>query len=192
MSYNTSIPVITDPILQSQAQIKANFQAINYAFSDNHKSLTSDPSFAGMHTVLTMRPQKVDPVTSATQTALYNKLVSSIPNLFFMPNNAQTPIQMTFGSINAGSGTTQYSFIAGPFVVYAGFISNPTSGQIVTLSPATTLLFVDLTMANSNVSPTAIAEAIPTNVAGSSFTITTQTFIAGTKYDLYYIAIGKP
>lgn len=190
MSYNINIPTITDPILQSQPQIKSNFQVINQAFADNHESLTSNTEFSGMHNVLTMQPT-TDPTTSATEVAIYNKLVSSIPALFFMPNNAQTPIQMTYSSIKSDLSSTQYSFIAGPFIVYAGFISHPTNGQVVTLSPGTTLLYVDLTVANFSGSPTAITEAIPTSISGNSFTIKYQSTISNGQLDVYYFAVGQ-
>jgi hypothetical protein len=190
MSYNSNIPLITDPILQSAQQIRANFQAINSTFANNHAGLTEDPSISGMHNVLILRPQMADPATSSTQTALYNKLVSSIPELFFRPNNSQTPIQMTYPSIKADSSNTQYSFVAGPFIVYGGFISAPTNGQLVTLSPGTTLLYVDMTVANSTISPTVQAEAIPTNITGTSFNITYQNTGGFGSFDVYYFAIG--
>jgi hypothetical protein len=190
MSYNPNIPVIGDSILQSQAQIKANFQAISAAFSDNHVGLTQDPTFSGMHDVLTLRPQGSDPTTSATQIALYNKLVSSVPELFFRPNNSQTPIQLNYPSIKADSSNTQYSFVAGPFIVYGGFISAPTNGQVVTLSPGITLLYVDLTAANSTISPTVPSMAVPTSITGNSFTIKYQNTGGIGSFDVYYFAIG--
>lgn len=190
MSYNSNIPLITDPILQSAQQIRANFQAINSTFANNHAGPTKDPSISGMHDVLILRPQMADPATSATQTALYNKLVSSVPELFFRPNNSQTPIQMTYPSIKADLSNMQYSFVAGPFIVYGGFISAPTNGQLVTLTPGTTLLYVDLTVANSTISPTVIAEAIPTSIAGTSFNITYQNTGSFGSFDVYYFAIG--
>lgn len=201
MSYNVNIPQITDPILQSQAQILSNFQAINATFGDNHSNLTTNNETLGMHKVMTMRPQASDPTTSATQTALYNKLVSSIPALFFMPNSAQTPIQLTYPSIKTGNnGATppvffpqQYSFVAGPFIVYGGFLENVTNGFTVTLTPGTNLIYVDLTMTNlprftggGPFSGTAAA----TNISGTSFVVNYQGTIPPIVPDIYYMAIG--
>jgi hypothetical protein len=193
-SFNPNIPVITDKILISQAQIRANFQAINVAFNTNHFPLTSDPEFSGMHNMLTLRPQGptipagLDPTTSATQIAIYNKLVSGVPNLFFRPNNSQTPIQMTYPSIKADSSNTQYSFIAGPFIVYGGLIKGVTNGQTIHLTPGTTLLYIDLIVTSNPASPTVVAQVVPTAITGTSFTARYQT-TSGT-YDIYYLGIG--
>lgn len=194
MSYNSNIPQTTDPILQSFSQLRSNFQEIQHAFSDNHEGLTSNLEFAGMHDLLTMRPQgtamaPLDPTTSAIQIALYNKLVSNIPELFFRPSNNQTPIQLTYPSIKADSSTTQYTFMAGPFVVYGGLITNPTNGQTVTLTPVTTLQFVDLIVTNSTLLPAQIAMAIPTSIAANSFNISFSPH-GGRTFDVYYFAIG--
>lgn len=111
MSYSSSIPNASDPRAQSQGQILANFQAINSVWSVNHNNLIgTDPQ--GQHKVLTIRPQTVDPTTTATQVGLYVKNVSSIPELFFRPKSNATPIQLTYPTISAGSGDTQQSFLA--------------------------------------------------------------------------------
>ena len=197
MSYNPNIPIITDPILQSSSQIKANFKAINAAFADNHVGLTRDDEFSGMHTALTLQPQVSDPATSSTQIAIYNKLVGGIPEMFFRPRTNQTPIQMTYESLVTGLQSTnpdvyfidQYSFVAGPFIIYGGKITNPTQGQTVTLTPGTTLIFVDLIVSNTNILPTNIKMAIPTNISGTSFDIRYQSTISA-NFDVYYYAVG--
>jgi len=199
MSFNSSIPISTDPILQSQSQLKSNFQAINNAFSDNHVGLTEDPEFAGMHNQLTLRPQGSDPATDANQIAIYNKLVSSIPEMFYIPNNSQTPIQLTYPSLLTGKDNTgaflkqQYSFSAGPFIIFFGRIDNPTSGQIVTLAPGTSLLYVDLTAAfrdgrfldaTTNVAPTTL------NTPANSFTIRFAFIPDPGTFSVLYYAVG--
>lgn len=190
MSYNSNIPQGTDPILQSQAQIRANFQVINRAFNGNHFSLTGDEEFQGYHTVLTMRPESGDPTTAANTVALYNKLDSSmIPELFFRPNSDQTPIQLTYSSL-INSGEQQYSFVAGPFIVYGGLLKAVTNGQVVTLAPASTLLYVGLTSANVKVAGNTLQTGIPINITASSFTIKFQLQNAGFYADMYYLAIG--
>lgn len=197
MSYNPNIPQLTDKILQSQPQLKANYQAINTTFSDNHISPTNSTNTVGMHSLLTMRPQGADPVTGANQVALYNKLVTGIPELFFRPQNNAMPIQMTFPSIGVGTiapyPADQYTFMAGPFIVYGGLITNATNGQVKTLTPGTTLLYVGLTTTNYVVGgggAGVIAAATPTNIVGTSFTITFQNVSVTSKRDIYYFAIG--
>lgn len=189
LSYNANIPVSSDLTVASQAQIRGNFQAINQAFSNNHAALTGNNS-QGQHIVMTMQPQTADPTTLATQTALYNKLVTSVPNLFWRPQTNATPIQLTYPSISTGTAATQYSFVAGPFVIYGGLISAATNGQLVTLSPATTLIYVGLTVANVTPTNLNINAAVATNVAAASFRIAFDV-TASTTHDIYYLAVGK-
>lgn len=177
-------------MLISQSQIRANFQAINNTWASNHFPLTGNSLFYGMHNVLVLRPQ-TDPTTSATQVALYNKLVSSVPQMFFRPNINQTPIQMTYSSIKADSSATQYSFVAGPFIVYGGTISNATNPQTVTLSPGTTLLYVGLIMVNPTTTAKAFATS-PGTLSGTTFTISYAPQPVGSKINISYFAIGLP
>lgn len=197
MSYNPNIPQTTDNTLQSYGQLRSNFQAIDAAFADNHIGLTRDPEFSGMHSVLTMRPT-TDPTTGVDQVALYNKLVGGIPELFFRPNNSQTPIQLTYPSIQTGLQSVnpdvyyarQYTFSAGPFIIYGGIILNPSDGDSITLSPGTTLISVDLVAVNPS-TVVVPAYAVPTNILGTSFTIRfSGSFVPPHKTDLFYFAVG--
>lgn len=195
MSFNAAIPQATDPRAQSAIQMKANFQAINSVFSVNHVQINGDPVNGyeeGQHVVLTMRPQAGDPVTSADEIAIYNKLVTGVPELFYAPNSAQTPIQLTRDSIDTTTANAKYTFIAGPFTIYGGKISNPTNGQNVILSPTTTLLYVGLVVNILKfISPTTIYTACATNLVGSAFDISYSTTITNPNaLDVYYFAIG--
>ena len=172
----------------------ANFQAINTVWSANHNSLIGTDT-QGQHRVLTMRAQASDPTTASNQIAIYNKLVSSIPELFFAPKSSGTPIQLTYPTISAGSGDTQQSFLAGPFVVYSGIVRGGiTNGQQITVSPASTLIYANVTAYGV----TALANARPTVVATSlnspANTFTVNFFPSGgtTVPIIYYLAIGKP
>lgn len=147
MSFSGSIPNIGDFLAISQKQMNANFQAINNTFSIDHIPYTSLEN-EGKHDVLTMRPQMSDPTTSATQIALYNKLVSSLPQLFFRPSSDGTPIQLTNSNMNTAqtgsAGGTQSTFLAGPFTVYMGYVINCPNNQVVNVSPSSTLVYVGL------------------------------------------------
>ena len=194
MSFTPTIPAVTDPILLSAFQLRANFQAIASSFAVNHMRLNGSPELAGIHTAITLKTQSGDPVTSVAQVSLYNKLVGGIPEIFYMPNNAQTPIQLTYPSIKVDESATQYSFIAGPFIVYMGYLVGITNGQMVTLSPGTTHLYVDMTAANVSKKFNdglfaALAQPIATNLTGMTFTIQNQPHATGT-LDSYYFAIG--
>jgi hypothetical protein len=194
MSYSASIPNASDPRALSQKQMLANFQAINSVWAVNHSNLTgTNPT--GQHDVLTIRRQTTDPTTTATQVALYNKLVSSIPELFYRPKNNGTPIQLTYPTIDAGSGNTQQSFLAGPFIVYAGIITGGVSnGQVVTLSPSSTLLYANVT--GIDVKSSAVGNigivATTLNTPASSFTVNFFVSATAPVAQIYYFAIGKP
>ncbi len=196
ISYNANIPLVTDKRAQSQAQIRANFQAIASTFDNNHASLTGDQP-QGMHNVITLRPQAIDPTTAATETAIYNKLVSTLPQIFFAPSNAQTPIQMTYSSVKADMTNTQRSFVAGPFIVYSGLVTNPTNGQLVTLTPGSQLIYVDLTTANPldggkpiTGQGATFSMCVPTTISGTSFNISYASSLLISTRDVYYVAIG--
>jgi hypothetical protein len=191
MSYNPNIPLVNDQILQSFRQIRSNFQAINAAFSSNHPSLTISSDNLGRHNVLVLRPQSADPTTSSSQVAIYNKLVSTIPQLFFRPSSNATPIQMSYQSVSTDpSAGQQYTFLPGPFILYGGKLSGVSNNQLVSLSPNSNLLYVGLTVIAAGTG-TIIQEAIPINVSGSSFNVGIQNSPV-TTVDLYYTALGQP
>ncbi len=193
MSFNQNIPVVTDPILQSQRQIRANFQAIAAAWSVNHTQLTGNMDLQGMHNSFTLRPQMSDPATGATELGLYNKIVSSIPQLFFRPNNSQTPIQMSYQNVKADASDTQFTFMAGPFLIYGGKIIQPVNGLLVSLSPGSQLIHVDLIATNINIVPTIPPTAVATSLSGTSFNVQYQNVgSAPIPFDLFYFAVGLP
>jgi hypothetical protein len=178
MAYNQNIPLVTDYMVVSQPKLLSNFQTIFSVFTKNHVNLNaSDPGkLQGMHTVLILREQTGDPATAIDQVALYVKSVSSSTMLFYRPSNNQTPIQLTYPSISTGLQSTnpdvflpqQYSFMPGPFVIYFGTISI-NDGQIVTLLPATTLVFVSVIQKNAAAAGKQNAAA--TNIVGNQFTV---------------------
>lgn len=152
-----------------------------------------------MHRVLTLRTV-TDATTSATQIAFYNKLVTGIPAMFYRPSSNQTPIQMTYPSLRTGLQSTnpdvyfptQYSFVAGPFIIYAGFLSNITNPQVVNLSPGTGLISVDVILDNPKFPVgTVTVAAAAAIISGTSFTIQTLAFPGGSTTNAYYFAVGQ-
>lgn len=194
MTYNSSIPLNTDYMVNSQIQIKSNFQSISNVFSKNHVALNTAQQ--GMHNTLTFRPQTVDPTTSPTQVSLYTKTVGSSVELFFAPSSSQTPIQLSYPSISTGLAsmdpdvflTQQYTFIAGPFVVYTGNLQ-VADGFSQTLTPTTTLIYVGLVIVDSGQGADKTA-ACATNVSGSSFTVRYSAISGTFKPLIRYTAIG--
>ena len=121
----------------------------------------------------------------------------AVPYVFYRPSSSGTPIQMIYSSLQTGiqSGNTyypdQYTFLPGPFILYGGKIVNPSQGQTKTLTPNSTLIYVDLIVANTN-RAAGVANAVPTNVTGSSFDISFQALVGIETQDIYYFAIGIP
>lgn len=194
MSYNSNIPQGTDPMIKSQGQIRANYQAINRVFSENHVQMNNS-EFKGMHNVVNFRVQ-LDPTTSASQIALYTKLVGGQIMLFYAPSSSQTPIQLTGSSLSTGLQSTnpdvylpeQYSFVAGPFIIYGGKIIGAVDGQVKVLAPSSTLLYAGIvTIYKTDVGN---PQSSATLAGGSSFTINLTPNTAA--QDIYYFAIGKP
>lgn len=199
MSYSSNIPNLNDFLSLSQKQMLSNFQEINSSFFRDHVGLT-EVSDVGQHKSMTFRPQSGDPTTGATQCALYNKLVSTVPQLFFRPINNGTPIQLTNSNLNTvQTGATfdsQSSFLAGPFTIYMGYVSNCPNGQPVILTPSSTLQYVGLsTVIAQQPIPSQFNIAVPINRTGSQFviqyTFTIPVTVPPTPLPtIYYMAIG--
>jgi hypothetical protein len=202
LSYNPGVPASSDPRIISQGQILSNFQTINTVWSNNHMPLTGNNELVGMHRVLTMQPQSGDPTTASNQIGFYNKLDgSSIPELFFRPSSNGTPIQLTYPSLKTGLQSTnpdvyypqQYTFMAGPFIVWAGIVTNSAgipSGTTVSLTPGSNIYYVGVITTNTNYAANADISCIPTNISGASFQISHQTAATIKIISVYYLAIG--
>lgn len=189
MSYKTTIPNPGDFLAISQKQLLANYLAIYAAFSKNHVTLDSNSNTPGLHTYFTIPRITVDPATTTTQIALYSKLDgSSVPQLFLRPSNNGTPIQMTNSNVTFTEPTNenrQSTFVPGPFTVYTGFKADAVDGDIITLTPNTTLFYVALISATLTSN-----QAIATNITGNQFTINLSGGLPSPKRTVYYNAIG--
>lgn len=184
MSFNPSIPEISNFVAISQGQLLANFQQIYNAFAQNHIMLATNNQ--GRHSSLTMRVQSVDPSTASNQAALYCKLdANSVPQMFFRASSNQTPIQMTNSNLNTVNGAAGSSFMAGPFTIYFGYVLDAVQNQTVTLTPSSQILYVGLTAIN-NANTSLVA---PVNVDVNTFQIQ-YSRLTNPNVSVYYTAIG--
>lgn len=196
MSFNPNVPNTGDFLAISQKQILANFQAINSSWFADHVPLTAIDD-VGKHNALTFRVQGSDPTTSSSQCALYNKLVTSVPQLFFRSSSNATPIQMSNSNLNTiqtgATGNNQSSFLAGPFTIYMGYVLNCPNLQLVTLTPSSTLIYVGLTtVLNNERVVTGFNIAAAENIAGNQFTIRYPALASFTPAPtIYYMAVGQ-
>ncbi len=185
--------MIGDFLSISQKQMISNFQAINESFFQNHVGLTAEEDI-GKHDLLSLVPQSGDPTTTITQSAIYNKLVSSVPQLFFRPNSNQTPIQLSNENLDTlqtgASGSVQSSFMAGPFTIYFGYVINCPNPQSVTLLPASNLIYVGLS--TSHLGSVFLPNiSIATTIVANTFIIEYNFPVGATLPVVYYMAVGK-
>lgn len=113
-NYTPNIPLGTQQINSTQANIEINFQDIQNLFSVNHGPLTTvaAPSTTeGLHTLISYYNQTTDPATGSNDMALYAKPVGGDPNemeLFVRYANNGSVVQLTStssGTYSTTSGT---------------------------------------------------------------------------------------
>jgi hypothetical protein len=131
MVYDPTIPQSTDLISASQAQILANFAAIDSSstgFAVDHVTLT-DASNGGKHKKMTMVQQGSAPTTGVSEVALYTKALSGAPEMYLRRQSNGTEVLMTRGAPTASSGEG---------VAYGGLQIRASSGSISSQSQAFT------------------------------------------------------
>ena len=136
MTYNPNIPKATDPLSQSQSEIKTNFSLIDsdtQGFGVDHVQLVAG-SNQGKHNQTTYREQTVDPTTIADEIKIWAKATAGGTRLYLSPEGdnpatnfyqftGDNPIVNTngetylpggvgikWGSIEQTSGTTAYTY----------------------------------------------------------------------------------
>ncbi len=98
MAYNANIPNANDKLSQSQAQIKANFQALAPLLEEGETPWIALPV------------QGSAPATDPNEIALYSKAVSGVPQLFMRQQsngaefNFTSSLQATYGWTRLPSG----------------------------------------------------------------------------------------
>lgn len=195
MTYFPNKPVGTDFLLQSQPELLQNFALSLQSWNANHITFNQDDG--GKHRLTSLRKQTVDPATAADENALYSKegIPAGQPLLFYRPHSNATPIQMTYPSV-VNTGDAQYSYMAGPFIFYFGKIASATNGQIVALTPASTLITVLLQISSKKYFPVGnqnpFAQAFNVNIPPSSFQVLLINTPPASINDVYYIAVGLP
>lgn len=146
MTYNPDIPNNFPPPNVAVDKIRTNFSQYAQVFDNNHAALNS--SHQGKHTHVIMQQQSDDPEVEGSFDSLYGKSVTSTLNTSdqvfvkipeFLPNNQpNTPMQLTFNSVNT-TGPSQYqSFLAGGYIIYFGTTSN--IAVPITLVPAPSII----------------------------------------------------
>jgi hypothetical protein len=190
MAYTQDIPQPSDIPSQSQAQILANFQAINSStegFGLDHVQFDA-VSDKGKHKQSTYIEQSVDPVTAANEMALYSKDDGSgNTRLFIAPESAAPIFQLTGATPSVStSGST---FLPGGLILKYGIKNTPVNNTVITFSSAfpNNVYSIILTPVKSD--NTSRSMYVKTGTAAvTGFTIQTD---SGTFTSVYYLAIGN-
>lgn len=97
MVFLPNIPQPTDDQSNSQGQLLANNQQLDTSFSVDHYAFSDLTANNGKHKAIHLVNQS-DPTTAAGEIAIYDKLVSSIPELFMRRASNGSVIQMSVGN----------------------------------------------------------------------------------------------
>ncbi len=185
MAFNANIPNANDKLSQSQAQIKANFQAIEPLFSQ------------GIQPFVVLPVQGSAPATGALEVALYSKSVSGTPQLFMRQQSNGTEFDFT-SSLQASSGWARLP--SGILLKWGN--ATPTRNTLGTVTyntgagiPVFTAVFSVMASQTFSAGPS----TGNLNVAVSAGNFTTTTFQvfgraiglpSGSTYDIRFLAIG--
>jgi hypothetical protein len=95
MAYNALIPQANDKLSTSQPQILANFTEINTYVNVDHTAFNAGTQ--GHHKQVFFSQYSADPVTAATECALYAKAgTDGNSQLFFRPQGSGDPVELSY------------------------------------------------------------------------------------------------
>lgn len=135
MTY-TILPNSGQSLGVTRAPINTNFSLIQSVFATNHIGFNN--TGAGKHTLIQFPIPQTTPVTAANEIAIYPKIVSSVPQLFFRPQSAGTEVQLTnaitpagftptFNPVNVGgqpvTGGALVTFLPGNMILIGGVVT---------------------------------------------------------------------
>lgn len=203
MTYDPTIPKITESPKNSATPIQTNFAQFASIFSNisggvtyNHEGFSGAGSLnLGKHAVVLMERQTTDPLITGDWVTLYNKNATATtggtqPQLFarvpqFLPteidtsNAPNTPMQLTYNSVSTSAPIYQ-SFTFGGYLIYFG--ARATSPIGFSLTPAPTSILSVAVSSNTGIPDYFV------NVSGTTLTINTTT---GVSINVLWMAIAK-
>ncbi len=196
MTYDPSIPTDLPPPNVAVDKIRTNFSQYASVFDNNHVALNANNQ--GQHSNVLLQGQSSDPTVSGNFDSLYSKSIttnsSTSQELFlripkFLPDKNNTPMQLTFNSVNT-AGPVYQSFMAGGYIVYFGETNN--IAVPITLSPKP--LKILCVIANGN-KFTTVGTPVPYDaqvvVNANNFQFTITSLNASGVYRFSWFAIGS-
>ncbi len=204
MTFDPNIPQSEPSPATQQPDVKTNFGQFASVFSStsggviyNHTPLNS--SNQGKHEAIILEKQVIDPVIAGNIVDIYNKndqIFLRIPR--FLPENTNTPIQLTYSTVNT-AGPQYQSFLPGGYILYTGSSSGITSSAspvvtTITLSPAPSLILLPMAASNTMTQfgtpqPCGIGTQI-LNASQFNITLTSPSNGAAATYNITWFAIG--
>ena len=170
MTYDPNTPQALPSPKDTQAQIQTNFAQFAAKFLINHSAMNS--SNQGDHEAVVLQNQSVDPGVTQDLVSLFCKSVVSQsgtePQLFarlkqFIPLITNSPIQLTYNTVNIVGPNQFQSFLPGGYLLHFGTVS---ALGTVTLIPAPTEIVIAMAMPNNIQS--GIPNTVSTNILNNS------------------------
>jgi hypothetical protein len=128
MVYNAGIPIATDQIANSQAQLLENFAQLNTQFGIDHVKFDAASNNGHHSQVFLAAPISPVPTVTGTQGAIFSKDVAGVAQLFFA--NATTAQKALTGAFNAAAKGT--AFLPGGIILKWGGTGIVSNGATVT------------------------------------------------------------
>lgn len=208
MAYKPNIPLATDELDTSQADMLGNFQAIRTLIGVNHGNFGT--SVEGKHTFIEFPVQVADPVTIPQEVALFckNGPTSGVPELSFKretPTAAPPGEVIVFTEGSAAGGTGYSRLPSGILIKFSSFaIAMAAPGvffrpDIVNIFPVDpvftelTSVFLSIGTPLTTDMPTSIAYSLALNSLTQVSILTNSTKSGGgwNAYTISVMTIGK-
>lgn len=189
-TYDNTVPAASNDPSNDQPLMLTNAQSIASIWDVDHIGFGA--ANGGTHNKATLRAQGSVPVSIADEIILYSKDDSNaVPQLFFAPESAATPVQMTTkpsGAAAVSIGANGYTFLPGGLLLQWGSTVLNTTSQAITFPVAfTTLYNIQLTSkvgaSGGSLTSFKVSETTPSTTGFTAIT-------AGSNSGFYWMAIG--
>lgn len=172
MAYQPNIPLATDRLKDSQADLQGNFQEVNTYLNVNHTAIdgTADQ---GKHTMVTLTPQVAIPPTSPNQWNIYNAPDGTGANQIFLTPDGINTQQLTGSAVTFVAPTN----IEGWIPIVPGFYMKWMTHTIASLPAGLTPINIPY------------PGSMPIFTSGTSLVFITKLkplALVGSPYDIYW------
>lgn len=190
MAFKNNIPLATDKLSNSQSDLLDNFAAIDTYVNVDHTAFNAADQ--GHHKYVFFSQYSANPVTAATEAALFTKAgTDGNAQLFYAPHTSAAPVEISY----ALKGTTGWTWLPSGIRLYWTTFTSAAALSTVFTFPA------GFSFTNFNFATFATPITVATGAAqDTDFGITTLTKtgftmlrkpgLFGTQFDFRVLAIG--